>query len=275
MKKPFCSVIGVVLICAAMSACSVIDFNYNPPGSVVGTPADGTETNDGSSRSVESDETDEGDDVYIQTAAHIEVFEEGDSVIEYVVVTGLPDFELQTALNDELKNFFTWPLFDSENPDKTITSTARFTIIGNKYISVRTYETEYTDGAAYPINNAAAMVFSLDTGEFAGHLIDFINIDPDSRDITLLREAFDAGIFELVYPEEEFDGAADIVLEHIADSPHSAVFYLTETALGLGVTGLPHAIGGYVLFEADYDDIEELLTERLLSALDGGLTYGN
>ena len=74
--------------------------------------------------------------------------------------------------------------------------------------------------------------------------------------------------FKQVYPEEQFDGSVEMFLERIEESPYSLEFYLTESALGLCATGLPNAVGGYLIFEADYDAIKPWLTLMYISLLE-------
>jgi hypothetical protein len=199
------------------------------------------------------------EDPLIQTAAHIETMEDGDTKIEYVQVTGWPDFDIQTKLNEELETFFTWPLVDAENPDKNITTTADYAIIGNKYISVRAYDMEYTQGTAHPVSNLRAMVFDLETGESAGNIAEFIEVG------NYLSEAILDGRFVQIYPDEPIDGADETLMNSISDISNN--FYLTENGMVLFVTDMPQATGGYWVFEAPYESIQSLLNEKLLSAI--------
>ena len=193
----------------------------------------------------------------IQTAAHIETKQQGESSIEYVEVTGLPDIEVQNKLNEELEVFFAWVTVDAENPDKKVDVTAKYSIIGNRFISVRAYDLEYVEGAAYPVNYLRSNTYDLQTGEYAGPLSAFVQVEG-------LMELIMAGKFANIEPGVELPEMADKLYDNVNDSIN---FYLTETALGLSIEGENHASGDYWSFEASYEDLQSVLEQKLIDAI--------
>ena len=185
----------------------------------------------------------------IQTAAHIETLNEGDSVIEYVEVSGLPDIAVQDALNEEMKTFFTWVLVDLESADKTVEVLAEYEIIGNRYISIRAYDLEIFEGAAHPATNLRANTYDLITG-------DAVLLDAFIADINGIK-ALDDSIFAPQVIEELVPAA----LEKLKGSLGSnSTFYLLQDRIGFSIEGENHATGDYWVFEVSYADISDLLT---------------
>jgi hypothetical protein len=164
--------------------------------------------------------------------------------IEYVVLSGMPDTAIQDKLNEELETFFSWPLFDAENPDKDVSVRADYTIV-DYHISVRAFVTEYRDDAAY--HSLRANTYDLETGEYCA-LSEFVNIEPD------LINAIKSGAFVQTEPVTPIDGALDILAGQAAEGAGTFWFYLTSNGLGLYITDRTE--GDYWQFEAAMSDIE-------------------
>ena len=267
MKKMLIIAAAMLLISALVTAC---DFNYHPSGSHIdsdGKIIDPPGTGDPTNPPVPPEPEIEG-----KILTHVD--DSGRINIDYVLLGGFDDITLQDTLNDEIYIFFMWPTVSTENEGKNITVTAEYDIIGGKYISIRAYDSIYEDGAAYPANNFRAIMLDLETGGNAGWVDDYIRIETVKQQDGMLigyeniGDLLTGGNFVQVYPAESLDGAIDIFADRLADEAYSLEFYLTEIGVGLCATGLPHAVGGYLIFEADYGDIRPLLTEKLLSTLE-------
>ncbi|MCL2078568.1 MAG: hypothetical protein FWH17_01850 [Oscillospiraceae bacterium] len=268
MKKMITIAMAALLITALLTAC---EFNYHPSGSTVvsgvvqtpeTTPEDEQPTNPSGAANLKIEGT-------ILTEAE----DDGRINIDYVLLSGFDDTTLQDAINEEIYTFFMWPAVSTENEGKNITVTARYGIIGGKHVSLRAYDLIYEDGGAYPENDFRAIMLDLETGENVRWVTDFINIETIEQggmpvEYKNIGGLLTDGNFVQVYPETSFDGAIEMFADRLAEEVYSLEFYLTETSAGLCVTGLPHAVGGYLIFEADYGGIRPLLTQKLLSVLE-------
>ena len=267
MKRIITITTAILLISVLLAAC---DFNYNPSGSRIGS--------DGQIIETPPEDTQSGDSPNI-TEQTIDgkilsnIFDDGRIDIEYVLLGGFNDIALQDAINEEIYTFFMQPKDSAENVGKNITITAAYDIIGGKYVSMRAFDSIYADAAAYPVNNFRAITLDLETGGNAGWVDEYIKIETVKQDNGMLigyenvGDFLVSGNFTQIYPEESFDGAVEMFADRLAEDVYSLEFYLTETSVGLCVTGLPHAVGGYLIFEADYSGMRPLLTEKLLSVL--------
>ncbi|MCL2051500.1 MAG: hypothetical protein FWG91_07225 [Lachnospiraceae bacterium] len=268
MKKMITIAMAALLITALLTAC---ELNYHPSGSTIvsgvvqtpeTTPEDEQPTNPSGAANLK-----------IEGTILTEADDGGRINIDYILLDGFDDTTLQDAINGEIYTFFMWPTVSTENESKNTTVTAEYDIIGGKYISIRAYDSIYEDGAAYPANNFRAIMLDLETGGYAVWVTDFINIETVERDGMLVEyknvgDLLIGGSFVQVYPEERFNGAVEMFADRLTEDVYSLEFYLTKTSVGLCVTGLPNAVGGYLIFEADYGDIRPLLTEKLLSILE-------
>ena len=181
---------------------------------------------------------------------------------QYFKVSGLADSEVEDALNSDLFLFSAWDGIEDYTLD--------FAVVGN-FLSVRRAGTQNTEGSAYPTNFLQTQIFDLSTGKQAGSLADFVRLDKD------ILDNIEDGIFKLVYPEEiksviPIDDVNERLYEEIVnnharrDDYFDMNFYLTETSLGLFIETL-HAEGDYWVFEATYEAIRPILSEKLLAAL--------
>ena len=267
MKKFITMAMAVLLIAGLVATFALLtgcEFNAHPSGSdvdsngnVMTEPAEDITEPTVDITEPTSSELPQGEslpqvDVKILTQIDLEN-EDRDYNIEYLLLSGLEhDINLQTALNDEIQTFCTWAAFNRDNDDKNINATVEYTILGNKFLSIRMTDSVYSDGAdgaAHPENNYRATIFDLETGEHAGSLIAFSDAGDE------LRAKITDGTFKQVFPEEAIDGALEILAAEF--DLHN--FYLTNDSLGLFITERPYATGSYWIFEAKYDDIPTLV----------------
>jgi|GEM_PF-5185353 len=183
-----------------------------------------------------------------QLAAHIEVFEQESSIIEYISVTGLSDRAVQEKLNANLESFFTWILVDAEEGEKIAEVTAQYEIVGERYLSIRAYDFESYEGAAHPTTNLRANTYDLETGEA-------VSIDTFIADMAALNKAAGDGTFAIVEPSADILGAPERLQEALICSFD---FFLLQDGIGLRIDGENHATGDYWTFVANYETLDAL-----------------
>lgn len=203
----------------------------------------------------------------------------GDDVTQarYVEVNGLADKDIQTKLNEGIKTFCLWPASHSES-DTTCDITPVSEVVGGDLLSIRTYMTAYTAGAAHPVNSVRAQLFNLTTGEKAEeNLWDFIK-DKDAFKQLALDGKFD---LTLVGVEEEtpeaLKAAAYRKLAESIDTPEFATqFYFSDGgSLDVWCEGENHATGDYWLFVLPVTDLEGIATDRLLPVIESLKNLGD
>jgi len=194
----------------------------------------------------------------------IEARVEENAQIQYIVIQGLDDLDIQQMLNEEIYTFFSWIMMDAENQDRELTVTASGHLVGGRYFSAVAFDLIYEEGAAYPTHNMRTAVFNLETGEPDGVIFDFIEMGDE------LIEAIRSGVF-FQARGDEFDVITGDMFADVFGDPDfyenysDRGFYLTQDTLGLYVTGVPHMLGSFWMFEAEYSDILPFLTEKLTS----------
>ncbi len=133
-------------------------------------------------------------------------------------------------------------------------------------MSIRTYNTAYTTGAAYPVNSIRTQLFNLTTGDKdAANLWDFIKDKNALKQLALDRK------FGLTIPDvegeipEEIKAAAYQKLAESIDTPEFATqFYFSDGgSLNVWCDGENHATGDYWLFDIPVIDLENLATDRI------------
>ena len=192
----------------------------------------------------------------------------GDDVTQarYIEVSGLADDGVQAKLNEGIKSFCLWPTSAAES-DTTYDITPIFEVVGGDLLSIRTYNTAYTAGAAYPVNSVRAQLFSLTTGDkYPGNLWDFIK-DKDAFKQLALDGKFSLTLVGVEGDTpEELKAAAYEKLAKSMDTPEFASqFYFGDGgSLTVWCDGDNHATGDYWLFDIAVADLEGLATDRLL-----------
>jgi hypothetical protein len=145
-------------------------------------------------------------------------------------------------------------------------------------LSIRTYNTAYTAGAAYPINSVRAQLFNLTTGDpYAGNLCDFI------KDKDAFKQLAVDGKFSLTLvgvegdiPEELKAAAYKKLAESIDTSEFASQFYFSDGGiLEVWCDGENHATGDYWLFDIPVTDLEGVASDRLLPIIETLKNPGN
>ena len=179
----------------------------------------------------------------------------------YLEVSGLADAQVQAKLNEGLQTFCLAPLA-SADADTAYDITPAAAMAGDDLLSVRTYDTSYTTGAAYPTNSIRAQLFSLTTGEpDARTLWDFAG-SPDT-----LKQLIQGGKISLAPAgadgelPEEIKAIAYETLAQGVDTPEfaSRFFFGDDGTLYLWCEGEAHATGDYWLFAVSAADLASAL----------------
>ncbi|MEA4896474.1 MAG: metallophosphoesterase [Oscillospiraceae bacterium] len=196
----------------------------------------------------------------------------GDSDIQarYIEVSGLADAELQEKLNEELKDFCLEPTYAAQS-DTTYDITPVFEVVGGDLLSIRTYNTAHSAGAAYSVSSIRTQLFSLTTGEKdAGDLWTFI------KDKNAFKQLVLDGKLGLSIPGVEGDISKELktaaynkLSESIETPEFAAQFFFGDGgSLNVWCDGDNHATGDYWLFDISVTDLEDLATDRLLPIIE-------
>lgn len=153
-----------------------------------------------------------------------------------------------------------------------------FEVVGGDLLSIRTYNTAYTAGAAYPVNSIRTQLFSLTTGDQnAGNLWDFIK-DKGALKQLILDEKFGfapAGV-DGELPQELKTAAYKKLAERINTAEFATQFYFGDGGrLNLWCDGDNHATGDYWEFDIPVTDLASAATDRLLPIIDALKKLGN
>ncbi len=203
----------------------------------------------------------------------------GDTNIQarYVEVSGLADDGVQAKLNEGLKAFCLAPTSSAEK-DTTYDIMPVFEVVGGDLLSIRTYNTAHTAGAAYPVHSIQTQLFSLTMGDQdAGNLWDFIK-DKDAFKQMILDGKFGfapAGVDGEL--SEELKAAAYQKLAERMDTAEFATqFYFGDGGrLNLWCDGDNHATGDYWEFDISVTDLASVATDRLLPMIETLKNLGN
>ncbi|MDR1599327.1 MAG: hypothetical protein LBS11_05595 [Oscillospiraceae bacterium] len=203
----------------------------------------------------------------IQTSVSVQKAENGESWIEYAEVSGLPDADIQETLNAYLR-WFSVDVYLDDDPDRawdTVEGKTSYTILGDRYLSVRTEYFFNGASLAHPWSDIQALVFDLSIGEPGAQLSDYLPVD------TALREKILDGSFTLVYPDAEPDDLFARFAEDYVDNAdpeyYNINFYLTDTGVALFLRDRIHAEGDYWVIEASFEKLEGLMTPALVELL--------
>ncbi|KXL51660.1 3',5'-cyclic adenosine monophosphate phosphodiesterase CpdA [Anaerotignum neopropionicum] len=200
----------------------------------------------------------------------VENYGDDDTQARYVEVSGLTDTTVQEKLNQALKEFCLAPISSAEK-DTNYDIMPVFEMVGGDLLSIRTYNTAYTPGAAYPVSSIRTQLFSLTTGDKdAGNLWDFIK-DKDAFKQLVLDGKFGfapAGV-EGEIPKELKTAVYQKLAQNI-DAPEFATkFYFGDGGnLNVWCEGDNHVTGDYWLFDIPVIELEGLATNQLLSIIE-------
>ncbi|GHV26550.1 hypothetical protein FACS18948_2450 [Clostridia bacterium] len=201
----------------------------------------------------------------------VETVRDGDSWIQYAQIAGLSDRDTEDFINMLLYIYSVGIRFEDDPDDSwdTVEGTTYSSVVGNKYLSIRTEYLYSGTKLAHPGADVISYVFDLDVGDPAGELSTFVKVGDG------LKQAIIDGKFKLVSPVlEEVKETEDMLktfaagyFDQAASSAYNANFYLTETGIGLLLLDRTHAEGDFWAIEAPYNEIEGLLSPKLLDAL--------
>jgi Uncharacterized protein conserved in bacteria len=195
----------------------------------------------------------------------------------YVEVGGLGNDEIQAKLNAGLKAFCLAPT-SSAGKDTTYDIMPVFEVVGGDLLSIRTYNTAYTAGAAYPVNSLRTQLFSLTTGA-----PDAVNLWDLIKDKGALKQLILDGKFGFApagvdgaLPAELKAAAYKKLAESIDTAEFATQFYFGDGGrLNLWCDGDNHATGDYWEFDIPVTDLANVATDRLLPIIDALKNLGN
>ncbi len=252
-------------------------YRFMEDGSLLDISASVNKTEDGSAATEETaPAANPSDNVTIAEKA-LENYGDDSTQARYVEVSGLADDGIQAKLNEGLKSFCLWPTTAAES-DTTYDITPVFEVVSGDLLSIRTYNTAYTAGAAYPVSSVRAQLFSLTTGdEVAADLWGFIK-DKDAFKQLALDGKFGLTLVGVDgdIPEELKAAAYKKLAESIDASEFASQFYFSDGgSLNVWCDGENHATGDYWLFDIPVVDLESLATDRLLPIIETLKNLGN
>lgn len=188
----------------------------------------------------------------------------------YVEVSGLTDTPVQTKLNQALKVFCLASTSSAEK-DTTYDIMPAFELVGGHLLSVRTYDTAYATGAAYPVSAIRSQLFDLTTGDKdTGDLWSFIKDKAAFKQLILDKKlGFAAAGVEGEVPEEVKASAYQKLVDSIDTSEFASQFYFGDGGnLNVWCEGDSHAAGDYWLFDIPVTELEEIAADRLLPVIE-------
>lgn len=188
----------------------------------------------------------------------------------YVEVSGFTDTPVQTKLNQALKEFCLASTSSTEK-DTTYDIMPAFELVGGHLLSVRTYDTAYATGAAYPVSAIRSQLFDLTTGDKdTGDLWSFIKDKAAFKQLILDKKlGFAVSGVEGEVPEEVKASAYQKLADSIDTSEFASQFYFGDGGnLNVWCEGDSHAAGDYWLFDIPVTELEEIAADRLLPVIE-------
>ncbi|SBW00357.1 Metallophosphoesterase [uncultured Eubacteriales bacterium] len=200
----------------------------------------------------------------------LENYGDDNTQARYVGVSGLTDTTVQTKLNQALKEFCLAPT-SSAKKDTTYDIMPVFELVGGNLLSVRTYDTAYATGAAYPVSAIRSQLLDLTTGDKdTGDLWSFIKDKAAFKQLILDKKfGFAAAGVEGEVPEEVKAAAYQKLADSIDTSEFASQFYFGDGGnLNVWCEGDNHATGDYWLFDIPVTELEEIAADRLLPVIE-------
>ena len=200
----------------------------------------------------------------------LENYGDDNTQARYVEVSGLTDTTVQTKLNQALKEFCLAPTSSAEK-DTTYDIMPVFELVGGNLLSVRTYDTAYATGAAYPVSAIRSQLFDLTTGDKdTGDLWSFIKDKAAFKQLILDKKfGFAAAGVEGEVPEEVKASAYQKLADSIDTAEFASQFYFGDGGnLNVWCEGDNHATGDYWLFDIPVTELEEIAADRLLPVIE-------
>ena len=234
---------------------------------------DGSVTDIAASVSGEKDEAAPAENSFANVSfdyKSLENYGDENTQARYVTVSGLADGTVQAKLNEGLKAFCLAPVSSAEK-DTTYDIIPVFEVVGGDLLSIRTYNTAYTAGAAYPVNSIRTQLFSLTTGDQdAVSLWDLIKDKGALKQLILDGKfGFSPAGLEGEIPEELKSAAYQKLAQNIDTPEFAAQFYFGDGGyMNVWCEGENHATGDYWLFDISVIELEGLATSQLLPIIE-------
>lgn len=200
----------------------------------------------------------------------LENYGDDNTQARFVEVSGLTDAAVQETLNQAVKEFCLAPTSLAET-DTTYDIMPAFEVLNGDLLSLRTYDTAYTAGAAYSVSSIRTQLFSLDTGETdTAKLWDFVNDKNAFKQLIADGKfGFAAAGVEGEVPEEVKSAAYQKLAESTDAEGFATQFYFGDGGnLNVWCEGDNHASGDYWLFDISVTELEGIATDRLLPIID-------
>lgn len=188
----------------------------------------------------------------------------------YVEVGGLKDSAVQEKLNKALKEFCLSPTVTA-GKDTTYDIMPVFEVVSGNLLSMRTYNTAYTKGAAYPVSSIQTQLFNMTTGEKdSANLWSFIKDKAAFQKLIQDRKVgFAAAGVEGALSEDLKKAAYQKLAESIESPELSTQFFFGDGGrLNVWCEGQNHATGDYWLFDVPVTDLESMATDKLLPIIE-------
>ncbi len=200
----------------------------------------------------------------------LENYGDDNTKARYVEASGLKDAAVQQKLNQALKEFCLAPTSSAEK-DTTYDIIPAFELVSGDLLSIRTYNTAYTTGAAYPVGSIRTQLFSLTTGGEDVRSLWYLIKNKDAFKQLVLdgKFGFAAAGIEGEIPKELKEAAYKKLAQNIDTPEFAKQFYFGDGgSLNVWCEGDNHATGDYWLFDIPLTDLEGLATNQLLSIIE-------
>ena len=177
--------------------------------------------------------------------------------IAYPIISGLDNAAVEADLNKNIHAIAFRDYDEKEIGDYELNVTSDYSIIGGRIICCIFYEQYGHKLAAHPSRGIDYLAYDMKTGK-ALALSDIFTAQDKLYDL-IIGEVFASVGFDVDWDElADFIGP-EYLEAYLKQDYVDSQFYLRENALGI-VISVPHAVGDYWDFEADYTDLWECLS---------------
>ena len=201
-------------------------------------------------------------------------YQERDISIEYPVINGLQDGHVQSIANSAIAAEALRILqeyTEAELQDLTLNLKYEIKLQSPDFISIAYTGDRYLKGTMYPVKLFFTTNINLQDGSRL-RLSDLFSVDGQ------FANKLKKGRLQAVAPEltiDRLDFTDDRLLQAFSQSdalqgenPDSVYSYFTSSGIGVSI-GVSHALGDYVIFEADYPDVRPHLLAGAATSIAG------